>query len=573
MRPVEVDGYALGGFAEAVAGLATRLEQATGTLVALPAHPDVAALAQPWATRLALGRELLLTRLRSLARVVLLARRAYRTVEDEVAASFVGPARMAEPAVSADNLLDLLGLASADQLEALLVASPALAMVVVDEPGRPPGGSDADQLDALLAGGAAQVRVHEFLVGLDGDRLARLALLHPALLCRVPSAPVAARCRAARVLVAADLDVLLTRRAALPVGSARRQVDRQIAQRREWLTGTVEVRDAQGRVVRRRHQLLDFSSKGDGQVVELLGDARRARHLAVFVPGTGSDLEREPGSVDRLLPFVRADPGLAVVLWQGADFPDQPFDDGFLPLRRHVLAAGYRDAADVAGPALARDVAGLRLSMPQPADDLTVLGHSYGGSIVGAAQVHGLVADRVVHIASAGAFVSHVAPGGTSAPRVFSMTAPDDPIQLAQGYGLRDAASRWRAMSPRWLVPAAPVVGGAVHLVPDGSAIGHGLDPDRLPGVVRLDTGRFDDSCRLVRGHTGVFAPGTTAWRNLLATMDGGRVEVLEPSRWRTHLEPAGIRLGGGGAWLPRYVVDRTPWSDPTYRPPTLDVR
>jgi hypothetical protein len=239
-----------------------------------------------------------------------------------------------------------------------------------------------------------------------------------------------------------------------------------------------------------------------------------------------------------------------------------------------VLAAGSRHAADVAGPALARDVAGLRVALPVPARDLTVLGHSYGGSIVGSAQAHGLSPDRLVHLASAGAYLRHVSAGAVpGGPTVLSMTAPDDPIQLSQGFGLRDAASRWRAMSPRWVDPASPVVGGAARLVPDGSAIGHGVDPDRLPGVVRLDTGRFDDSCRLVRGHSGMFEPGSTAWRNLLASMDGGTVEVLEPDRWRTHLEPAGLRVGRSGLVLPHYVVDRSPWSDPAYRPPKVQLR
>jgi hypothetical protein len=377
------------------------------------------------------------------------------------------------------------------------------------------------------------------------------------------------------VLVAADLDRLLVLRAALPPGTAR--LARQIAQRREWLTGTVLTRDAGGRPVRRRHQLLYFDPRGDGQVVELLGDGERALHLAVFVPGTGSDLFREPGSVHRMLPFVRADPTLTIVVWQGADFPDQPFDDGVLPLRRHVLAAGYRDAAQAAWPALVREVDGLRLSLAGPAGDLTVLGHSYGGSVVAAAQAHGLRVDRVVHVASAGAFVRHppLPEVTAAAPRVFSMTAPDDPIQLAQGYGVRDASARWRAMSPRLLDPLGPAVGVGVRLVPGGSAIGHGLDPDMLPGVVRLDTGRFDHSCRLVRGHSGMFEPGSVAWRNLLATMDGGSVQVLEPQRWRTHLEPAGIRLGVDGLALvpPRYVVDRTPWSDPAYQAPRLALR
>jgi hypothetical protein len=243
-----------------------------------------------------------------------------------------------------------------------------------------------------------------------------------------------------------------------------------------------------------------------------------------------------------------------------------------LPLREHVLAAAYRDAADRAGPALAADVLGLRIAAPVPARDLSVLGHSYGGSIVGSAEVHGMVVDRVVHVGSAGAYADDVSryaapPGRTQR---FSLTTYDDPIRLSQGYDLDDTAARVRAFTPRWFHPVDPLLGAlsarAVRaLAEDPSQVGHGADPDLLPGVVRLDPGRHDDG-RMVRGHSDMFSADSTAWRNLLATMDAGRVSVLEPQRWSSHLEPAAV-----GRW-PRYVVDRTPWSDPGYRPPVLDI-
>jgi len=73
-----------------------------------------------------------------------------------------------------------------------------------------------------------------------------------------------------------------------------------------------------------------------------------------------------------------------------------------------------------------------------------------------------------------------------------AMTAPADPIQLVQG------------------LPGGP----------------HGADPDRMPGVVQLATGRYDDG-RLMAGpaaHTDVVnRMDSDAWRNLLAVITGDR--------------------------------------------------
>ena len=108
------------------------------------------------------------------------------------------------------------------------------------------------------------------------------------------------------------------------------------------------------------HRLLAFDPSGDGRVAEVFGDLATARHLAVYVPGTGTSIDRYPGNAERASSFVAGATDLAVVLWQNADFPDQPLDQLVPPislwdkpidavqdqLRGHVLAAAYRDAAD-----------------------------------------------------------------------------------------------------------------------------------------------------------------------------------------------------------------------------------
>ncbi len=382
------------------------------------------------------------------------------------------------------------------------------------------------------------------------DRL-MLALLHPALVSGLASAPLLDRFAASRVLISAELDRLRARLAAA-AGDVRVGLLRRSALLSELLFGTVTLVGPGGRRSVRPHQVLAFDPRGDGRLAEVFGDPATAQHLAVYVPGTGTSLERYAGNAERASSFAAAAPDLAVVLWQNADFPDQPLDQLTPPvsswtkpwdgpghvverqLRDHVLAAAFRDAAGPAGAALAHDVEGLRMAVPGP--DLTVLGHSYGGSIVGSAEAHGMVVDRVVHIASAGAYVSDVRDyaGGECGPRRFSMTAPDDPIQLAQGAGF-----------------------GAGGPLP----VGHGTDPDLIPSVTRLDTGLRADGGSLVSGHGGMFEPGSGGWRNLLAVMRGEPVQVFEPQRWGSELVPDGL------TW-PHYVVTRSPYDATGYVPP-----
>ncbi|HEX3005280.1 MAG TPA: alpha/beta hydrolase [Angustibacter sp.] len=554
MRPVEVDGHQLERLATTAVALSRRLD-AVSTPLLLAAR---AGGGSPNALVQALRRRTAcLGRLRALARVVGLALHVYAATEQALVTAFVRArtpnalpgwaVATTVPAVADDGLVRLLTALSVPELDALLTTGPALAAVVVASDRGDVRPDRRDRLDRL-----------------DRQEVVKTALLHPLSWSSARAAPPAARYAANRVLVAADLDAVLTRLRSAPPGPARERLARAVVQRREWLTGSVTLPGADGSVRRRRHQLLHFDPRGDGEVVEVLGDLDRARHVAVFVPGTGSDLQRYPGTLARMVPFAAADPRLAVVVWQGADFPDQPFDDGVLPLREHVVAAAYRDAADRAGPALAADVADLRRSAPAGAD-VTVLGHSYGGPIVGSALAHGLAVDRVVHVSSAGTY----APVHAGHAQVFSMTAPDDPIQLAQGHDLDDAPQHLARISPPALAPEAAALGVVLRSLVPRDQIGHGGDPDLAPGVIRLDTGRFDDSCRLVRGHSEVFTPGSTAWRNLLATMTGSPVQVLEPARWQTHLAPWSVGVDGG---LPRfdppgYVVDRTPWSDPGYQP------
>jgi hypothetical protein len=497
---------------------------------------------------LAARTEDVLGRVDTLARVVAVVADGFARTEAGVAASFAfGP-----PWPRLDQLFTGVPPAA---LEALLVGSPELARIVVDRMHRLDvlrPGSVAAQLYAVQRSGEPTTVVlrqsRAILLALSDDDRRRLALLHPALVSGVASAPVEDRFAACRVLVSAEIARLRTSFA----GQMPALVERRLRRYDELLHGRVVLLRPDGTRLIRPHQLLAFDSGSDGRIAEVFGDLSSASHLAVYVPGTGTSLDRYDGNARRVTDFAAADPSLAVVLWQNGDFPDQPQDELIPPiglgenpvqaiqhqLRGHVLAAGYRDAADVAGVALTRDVEGLRMAAPRPGADLTVLGHSYGGSIVGSGEAHGLRVERVVQIASAGAYVDDVRAytAGECGTRRFSMTAPDDPIQLVQGAGFRSRDEIEHSLRtvvdvlPLPLKPLAPAVTlGVAVASADPLQIGHGLDPDLVPRVTRLDTGVRPDGHTLVSGHGGMFEPGSTAWRNLVAVMRGDPVQVLEP--------------------------------------------
>jgi alpha/beta hydrolase family protein len=199
--------------------------------------------------------------------------------------------------------------------------------------------------------------------------------------------------------------------------------------------------------------------------------------------------------------FVSATRGeVAAITYLGGPFPADDTAVGAI-----LEAASPRFAIDMA-PRLASFSRAVDAAVDSAAAarglgiPVTYVGHSYGGAILGTAEALGLTADRTLYAAAAGAGFGVDDPGDwhNRNPHVlrFSMTAPGDPIQLVQG-----------------------IVGGS-----------HGADPDEMPGVVHLATGRYDDG-RLMAGpsaHTDVLAAmGSDAWRNVLAVITGDRPHIV----------------------------------------------
>ncbi len=222
-------------------------------------------------------------------------------------------------------------------------------------------------------------------------------------------------------------------------------------------------------------------------IAELHGSiGPETRNVGVIVPGTFAAIERFQEVADRAESFVVAgDRSLAMISWQVGEFPP-----------------GFGQAADSSyADVLAPDLAAFSHDVRQQIEHsgasgdvrTTYLGHSYGGAVVGTAELHGLDADRVLHVASAGMGDGVQTPGDLPASQAkvdrYAMTAPDDFINLVQG---------------------APG--------------GHGADPATFPGLIRLETGDYADGTPidgLGASHSGVFEGKSDAWRNMLAVLTG----------------------------------------------------
>lgn len=228
--------------------------------------------------------------------------------------------------------------------------------------------------------------------------------------------------------------------------------------------------------------------------VELTGNLETSSHIGVFVPGVNTTVLSSGSNLDTTRRIVEAGRGeVAMLTYVGGPFPDAG------------TVSEYPNAADNSyATAMAPRLVAFTEDVNRVADSLgedvsvTVIGHSYGGSILGTAESMGLTADRTLYIAAAGAGVGVDDPsdwhnGNPDVVR-YAMTAPGDWIQMLQGsaYGLGP----------------------------------HGADVDEMPGVIRLETGNYADGTP-VQGwdaHSDIVNEPSDAWNNMLAVITGSDV-------------------------------------------------
>jgi hypothetical protein len=242
-------------------------------------------------------------------------------------------------------------------------------------------------------------------------------------------------------------------------------------------------------------QILRFDPSGSGRIAELVGHIEPGtRNVGLFVPGVNTQMANFDAYAGLGRSLVAADPAgrTAVVVWADGVFPQGPVAQGPDAGYAQVMAPDLKHFAD--------DLRGEIASHAGSDVTLTAIGHSYGGATVGLAETHGLDVDRVLHVESAG--MGHGVwspadlPPSQAGVQRFSMTAPLDPIVLAQG----------NAWGLEW------------------TGIGHGADPDVFPGVTELGTGDQADGSPSwgVSSHNDVLKPGSDSWTNIYRVLTGG---------------------------------------------------
>ncbi|MFE9838223.1 alpha/beta hydrolase [Streptomyces sp. NPDC005551] len=194
--------------------------------------------------------------------------------------------------------------------------------------------------------------------------------------------------------------------------------------------------------------LLGFSTDGDGRAIVANGNPDTADHTAVYVPGTTSDLASIEGNVNRMVNvWHSADAkaggqSVSTITWLGYDAPDEIVKDA--PFKHYAYdgAPVFRDFMGGLGASHAGDT---------PAHT-TVIAHSYGTTLVGAAAETGnLRADDIVFAGSPGVRVSGADELDVPAGHVWNEEADGDAVP---------DIGRWGRLSGDYfIIPSDPEFG------------------------------------------------------------------------------------------------------------------
>jgi pimeloyl-ACP methyl ester carboxylesterase len=210
--------------------------------------------------------------------------------------------------------------------------------------------------------------------------------------------------------------------------------------------------------------LLGFDDIASGHVAVSYGNPDKMANTAVYVPGTGSSLDGASGDLDRALTLYTTantqKPGsTASIYWLGYDAPQW-----------NIPGPASQSDADSGASKLAAFVNALRPDH-LGADHVTLIGHSYGSTVVGDAFAHaGMKADDVIFFGSPGVTVDkasdlnldpgHVWAGKAKFDPIPEISASLDPLEWFDDHHIRFGND-----------PTSPAFGGQTFDTGDGSSV------------------------------------------------------------------------------------------------------
>jgi Alpha/beta hydrolase len=342
----------------------------------------------------------------------------------------------------------------------------------------------------LPAPGATPVEVAHWWIGVPPHLRRQLMDRQAAVLGGLAGLPTDVRDEANRRQLAALLSRLRTERdrlagalASVPLQLTRLALVKSMLTIAEGVERTLAI--LAGR--RPPARLLTLDLAGAGRVAIGLGDVDRAQHVAVVVPGMGQDAGHGvPGTVRHAADLLteagrQSVQSTAVVAWIGYAAPGWRE----VPFAARARAGGWMLTADLATLAAART--------GDPAH-VTLVGHSYGSTVVGAAmQVGPRRADDLVLLGSPGVLADRVDRLGLSSRRVYVGEAALDPVADLGAFGADPGDRSFGASRIR--VDPRPGLPWPDELV---AAHSHYFDPDSesLRNVARVVVGRGSDVTR-----------------------------------------------------------------------------
>jgi pimeloyl-ACP methyl ester carboxylesterase len=283
--------------------------------------------------------------------------------------------------------------------------------------------------------------------------------------------------------------------------------------------------------------LLGFDNVNRGHVALSYGNPDTATNTAVYVPGTGSSLDGASGDMNRALTVYKTantqKPGsTASIYWLGYDAPQWD-----------IPGPASQNNADKGAPELAAFVNSLKPNHIG-ADHVTLIGHSYGSTVVGDAFAHaGMRADSVIFVGSPGVTVdkasdlhldpSHVWAGKAKFDPVPEVSSSLNPLEWYDDHHIRFGND-----------PTSSAFGGQTFDTGDGSSVAHAHSEywDAGPSL--------DNMTKIVLGQTGKVTAMPTEQKIGTAPnlADLGNPIVGVPDIGGAILQNAGHAMGEWGA-------------------------